>query len=684
MAKPPTYEDLETIIKELQQEAIYRKQVEAELRESERLLKKSQAIAHIGSWELNLATNRLIWSDEVRRIFGLERDEFDATYEDFLDSVHPDDRAAVDAAYSGSLREGRDTYEIEHRIVRWDSGEVRVVHEKCEHVKNASGRIVSSIGMVSDITERKFMENTLRISEARYRALFENMLDGIAVYEAKNKGKDFVIVDINSSGEKISKTSREAVIGKSVLKVFPAIREFGLLEVLQTVWKTGTPAQHPIAHYKDDQLSLWAKNSVFKLPTGEVVAVYNDETARRQAEQRLRESEERHRLFFENSSIGIIHYNNKGIITAANDAVIAIFGSSREKLIGLDTKKLPDKKFAKEIYASLKGKLGHYEGDYTSYTGGKLSVITAHWIPVRRNGEIVAGFGLVEDITEKKRAEQALQASEKKYRTLLEITMQGYWLVNSEDKTIEVNEALSNMLGFSQDEMLGKSPSDFVDDENHKILMDQTFKISSTSHRSYEIALKKKNGKNIDLHFNATTIRDKSGNVQGSFALISDITEQKKAQVALRDSEAKLKNKAKDLEELNSALSVLLKKREKDKEDLEENCLMNVKRLIEPYVVKLKRSKLPQRQKTLLNILESNLNEIVTPFTRVLSSRYLNLSPTEIKVANLVKQGKTTKDISEILYVSGRTISFHRENIRKKLGLNNKKTNLKTYLLSIK
>ena len=137
------------------------------------------------------------------------------------------------------------------------------------------------------------------------------------------------------------------------------------------------------------------------------------------------------------------------------------------------------------------------------------------------------------------------------------------------------------------------------------------------------------------------------------------------------------------LEEINTAMKVLLKKREDDKTEIEDNILSNVKTLIEPYVNKLKRSSLPQGQQTLINILESNLNEIVSPFTRKLSSKLLNLTPSEIQVANLVKQGKTTKEMAGILNISGKTVGFHRENIRKKLGLKNKKANLRSHLLSL-
>jgi PAS domain S-box-containing protein len=142
--------------------AVQRQQIQQALRASEQRLKHAQEIARLGSWELDLATNRLTWSDEVYRIFGLTPQEFGATYEAFLERVHPEDRTPVDTAYSTSLREDRDSYEIEHRIIRKNTGEIRVVHEKCEHFRDAAGNLIRSVGMVHDITERKKMETQLR------------------------------------------------------------------------------------------------------------------------------------------------------------------------------------------------------------------------------------------------------------------------------------------------------------------------------------------------------------------------------------------------------------------------------------------------------------------------------------------------------------------------------------------
>jgi PAS domain S-box-containing protein len=139
-----------------------RKQAENALRESEERLKKSQEIAHLGSWELDVIHDHLTWSDEVYRIFGLQPQEFGATYEAFLLAVHPDDRQKVDTAYSSSLNKNSGGYEIEHRIVNKSTGEIRIVHEKCFHVRDGSGRIVRSIGMIHDITDRKRMEETIQ------------------------------------------------------------------------------------------------------------------------------------------------------------------------------------------------------------------------------------------------------------------------------------------------------------------------------------------------------------------------------------------------------------------------------------------------------------------------------------------------------------------------------------------
>jgi PAS domain S-box-containing protein len=165
--------------------------------------------------------------------------------------------------------------------------------------------------------------------------------------------------------------------------------------------------------------------------------------------------------------------------------------------------------------------------------------------------------------------------------------------------------------------------------------------------------------------------------------IFANALERKRAQKDLWKSNEKLKAQTNRLEQMNSALNVLLERRGKDREELEEKMVSNVKELILPYIESLKKTPLNAKQMTCVDIVETNLREIVSPFLRKLASEYFGLTPKEIRVAGLVKRGKTTKEISEFLGVSTRAVQFHRNNIRAKLGLKNQRVNLGTYLLSL-
>ena len=162
-----------------------------------------------------------------------------------------------------------------------------------------------------------------------------------------------------------------------------------------------------------------------------------------------------------------------------------------------------------------------------------------------------------------------------------------------------------------------------------------------------------------------------------------EITAIKLTEEALRKSEAQLTRQKIELEEANIALKVLLKQRENDRTDLEQKVITNVKEMVIPYVEKLKRVNLKSKDKTIVDIIDSHLQNIISPMIQNLANASIILTPQEIQVATLVKDGKASKEIAEILNVSETTIHFHRKNLRKKFGLSNSQTNLRSYLLSI-
>ncbi len=162
-----------------------------------------------------------------------------------------------------------------------------------------------------------------------------------------------------------------------------------------------------------------------------------------------------------------------------------------------------------------------------------------------------------------------------------------------------------------------------------------------------------------------------------------DVTQLKLAEEALKENQKLLEDKNQSLNESNIALKVLIRQREDDKAEMEKKFLSNVKTLILPYIDKLRQGRLNEKDRTLVNILDEHLNEIISPLMQNLNNAGIMLTPQEIQVASLVKDGKTTSEIADILFISEATISFHRKNLRNKLGLKNRPANLRSFLLSM-
>jgi PAS domain S-box-containing protein len=250
----------------------------------------------------------------------------------------------------------------------------------------------------------KRVEQQLRESKNLYRELVGSMSDGVAVYEARDGGADFLFKEHNRAGERITGLSREQVIGGSVRKLFPGIEAQGLLAVLQRVWTTGEPERYPASLYRDERVELWVENYVFKLPDGEVVAVYSDITARKHAEEELRKLAQ----VVEQSPESIIVTDVAARIEYVNDAFVRNAGYTKEEALGQNPRILNSGKTPPATYRSLwdtvtrgrawTGEFINRRKDGTEYT--ELALIA----PIRQpNGEITHYFGIKEDISEKKR-----------------------------------------------------------------------------------------------------------------------------------------------------------------------------------------------------------------------------------------------------------------------------------------
>jgi DNA-binding CsgD family transcriptional regulator len=190
-------------------------------------------------------------------------------------------------------------------------------------------------------------------------------------------------------------------------------------------------------------------------------------------------------------------------------------------------------------------------------------------------------------------------------------------------------------------------------------------------------------GKGAHIWVTASPLYDREGKLIGAIESIRDISGRKEIESALQLREKALEHKTHQLEEMNAALNVLLQKREDDQKELQESVISNLKEMVVPYLEKVKRSQLNESQRTYIGILETHLNEVLSPFLKNISTKLTNLTPTEIQVASLVKDGKTSKEIAQLLGVAEKTVSGHRYNLRIKLGLKKEKINLRSHLLSL-
>lgn len=337
--------------------------------------------------------------------------------------------------------------------------------------------------------------------------------------------------------------------------------------------------------------------------------------------------------------------------------------------------------------------------------------------PIKAGQRIIGILGINLDITDQKKLELALRRSRQRYRALVETTSDWIWEVDKNTTYTYCSPKVMDILGYSPDQILGQTPFEFMPGTEAKRVSGLFQEI--TNRREPFAGLENVNlhkaGHEVVLETSGIPLFDDKGNYIGFRGIDRDITKRKQAEsslenlneelerrveertVALMETnrqlkeeidernlvEAELRIKTRDLEELNIALKVLLKKRDEDKLELEEKIVGNVKELIFPYLEKLKRKNFGKREQTYLEIVESNLNAIISPFERTLSSKFIKLTPSEIQVANLIKLGKTSKEIAALSNLSFKTIEFHRDNIRTKLGLKNKKVNLRTHLMSL-
>jgi PAS domain S-box-containing protein len=548
--------------------------------------------------------------------------------------------------------------------------------------------------------ECKRMEETLWESEKRYRRFFAASRDCVYITSADGQWIDCSDAAVDLFGY----SSRDELFLFPIASLYadPAIR----LAFLNVIEKQGYVEEYPVVlRRKDgtlfDALVTAGCRRDANDAEREFYGTIRDVSRFTRVREELRRVGHIQSLILDNSLIGVGFVRN-GRIEWVNRRLPEMFGQTIGDVQGASTRIF----FASDESFEVKGR----EIDSALRKGGwvefeiVLKRADGTAFMSRTTGKVLdpgnpddGSIWIFEDITTRKKAEDALKASERRLKDIIDFSPDATLAIDRDGGVIIWNRAIEEMTGVSAAEMLGKADYEYAVPfygARRPVLVDLILRRDRKDEMKYCTTMERKRdhlvgefwvpclkGSSACLWAKAGPLYDHEGNIVGAIESARDITNRKHDVEVMQKREKDLELKTRELEDVNTALRVMLKQREGDRSELGEQMLFNVKLLVQPYIEQLKRYGDP-RSMTCLEVMESNLQSIVSPFSYKLSSQCLNLTNREVQVANLIKEGKTTKEIVDVLHLSASAVNVHRYHIRKKLGLK-KMQNLRSYLASL-
>ena len=506
------------------------RQAEKEVREAEAkyrmLVEQVPAIVYTEDAENG---DTLYDSPQIETILGYSRDICREDPQYWWKIVHPEDLEHVRAAEAAAVVEGK--FSLEYRCIARDK-QVAWVKDDAKAIYDEKGKPRFWQGVIFDITSRKQMEEALRRSEAHFRTVVENLGEGLLITDIND-----VVLDMNSRLTQLTGYTEDEMLGHPAYeRLLPPERWTSVLEGNRKRFE-GEYAVYEMELLRKDGSSFWAEihGSPYKDASGEIVGTLGaivDITERKRAEESLRESEERFRTIFEQSAIGISIADPDRRFLETNVAYQRLTGYSGEELYGKEIAELShpedvptDETRNQEVHAGDRDRYQR-EKRYIRKDGEQIWVRPTISVARDADGEPEFLIGMVEDITERKRAEQALEQSEERYRSVVERTADGLFLADLESNhVLETNAALQRMLGYTAEELLEMTLYDFIVDSKENIDRNSRRVLEEKQAFIGERRYRREDGGIIDVEVSASVIP--YGNKEVCCSIVRDVTERK-------------------------------------------------------------------------------------------------------------------------------------------------------------
>jgi len=314
------------------------------------------------------------------------------------------------------------------------------------------------------LDKRRKLHADAALAEAKLRILLENISGGVAVYQAINDGEDFVFTDFNSAAEQIEHISKEQLLGKSVVEVFPGVKDIGLLDIFRRVWKTGTPEYLPVSIYKDDRITGWRENHVFKLPSGEIMAIYDDVTRHKQNQFAIKMSEQCFRAIADYTYGWEVWISPAGRPMWTNPASQRVTGYLPAEILTMTDYPQPivyqkdRERMQRAFLSALKGSSGNCVQFRLLHKNGKIFWAEMSWQPIYdEKGAPLGHRESVRDVTARREAEEALKKSEHEKQTILDSIPEHVIHYDKELTILWANHAACRSAKMRREELIGNS-----------------------------------------------------------------------------------------------------------------------------------------------------------------------------------------------------------------------------------
>lgn len=536
------------------------RELQRQLQNSQDTLSRAQSIAHVGHWDWNIATGSLAWSDEIYRIFGLDPQAFGATYEAFLERVHPDDSEFVTNAVNRALADTATPYDIEHRILTPD-GEEKFVHERGEIYRDANNKPVRMIGVVHDITKTKVAITALAESEKKFQTLAR--ISPVGIFRADAEGRCTYVNDYWCRLSGID--AKEAQGDGWVDALHPED-----INKVQKEWNASIKEnrnfklEYRFLHPNGHEVWVLGQARAEKDENGSIISfvgTITDITERRYSELALQKSEHDVHAILDNMVDTFYRANSRGELVMVSQSIRRLLGYDIHEALGMHLADFyvhpADREQFLKLLKDHNGRVQNFEARLRHKDGHHVWVSNNAHYCYDDTGNITGTEGVVHNITDRKMAEKAMQdinqelekhiaerstelVNERNFiSSVLDTTSAIVTVLDTEGRIVRFNRTSEKITGYRSDEVLGKPVWDILippaeSEKTRKVFSDLTASMSQNTYENYWLT---KSGEQRLISWSNSAICDENGQVQYIIATGIDITERRLAEKALAESQ---------------------------------------------------------------------------------------------------------------------------------------------------